>query len=257
MSGTPVEGARVLVTGANRGLGLAFVREALAQGAATVYAGVRDAAELADDLAGELRASGVSVVPLDVTVPGQVAAAALACPDVTVLVNNAGLYTGERLVMADDPDAARREMEVNYFAPLAMIRAFAPVIAHNGGGAVVNVLSVAAIAPTAFMGGYSTSKVAALYLGGIARAELEPLGIGVTSLIIGSVDTRMAAGVAGPKEDPRDIARTGLRAMSRGEWVCDTDPMAVDARARLARDPVRYERGLGRLLHAGQLRTRG
>ncbi len=251
--GAPVEGARIVITGANRGIGLAFVREALSRGAATVYAGVRDDTQVTPELA----ETGAEIVPLDVTDPAQVGAAAERCADATILVNNAGYFAGDRLVLAADPDAARREMEVNFFGPLRTTRAFAPVIAAAGGGSIVNVLSVAAIAPTAFMGGYSPSKAAALFLGGIARAELEPMGITVTSLVVGSVDTRMAAHVDGPKEDPRDIAATGLRAMERGEWICDTDRMAVESRARLARDPVRYERGLGRLLDVDTLSTGG
>lgn len=251
MRGAAIEGSRVVVTGANRGIGLAFVQEALARGAAKVYAGVRDP----DDITDELRATGAEIVPLEVTNQEHIAAAAAQCSDATVLINNAGLFTGNRLIMADDPEAARREMEVNFFAPLHTTRAFAPVLAANGGGSIVNVLSVAAIAPTAFMGGYSPSKAAALYLGGIARAELEPNGISVTSLIVGSVDTRMAAHVEGKKEDPRDIATAGLKAMQRGEWVCDTDNMAIESRARLARDPIRYERGLSKLLFATELRT--
>ncbi|MCD9153868.1 SDR family oxidoreductase [Aeromicrobium duanguangcaii] len=249
---TPVTGSTVVVTGANRGIGLAFVQEALAAGAAKVYAGVRDVGDVTDELA----ATGAEIVALDVVDRAQVQAAARTCSDATVLINNAGLFTGNRLVQADDPDAARREMEVNYFGPLETTRAFAPVISANGGGAIVNVLSVAAIAPTAFMGGYSTSKAAALYLGGIARAELEPMDVGVTSLIVGSVETRMAAHVDGQKEDPRDVARIGLKAMSRGDWTCDTDRMAIDSRARMARDPIRYERGLGKLLFVDQLVTK-
>ncbi len=249
---TPIEGSVVVVTGANRGIGLAFVREALAAGATKVYAGVRDV----DDLTDELRATAAVPVALEVTDRAAVAAAAEQCADATVLINNAGLHAGDRLVLAQDPDAARREMEVNYFGPLETTRAFAPVISGNGGGAIVNVLSVAAIAPTAFMGGYSPSKAAALYLGGIARAELGPLDIGVTSLIVGSVATRMAEHVDGHKEDPADIARIGLRAMARGEWTVDTDRMAVESRARLAMDPVRYERGLGKLLFVDQLSTK-
>ncbi|GAA0233487.1 SDR family oxidoreductase [Cryptosporangium japonicum] len=246
LRGVPVAGANVVVTGANRGIGLAFVQEALAQGAATVYAGVRDPATAPE---------GTTPVRLDVTSDADVEAAARTCGNATIVVNNAGLFTGNRLVEAGDLDAARAEMEVNYFGVLRMTRAFAPVLARAGHGSFVNVLSVAAIAPTAFMGGYSPSKAAALNLGGIARAELERYGITVTSLIVGSVDTRMAAHVEGTKENPREIARTGLAAMTRGEWTCDTDTLAVESRARLARDPVRYEKSLGKLLYAAELRT--
>ncbi len=252
LKGARVEGSVVVVTGANRGIGLGFVREALAGGAAKVYAGVRDTGSVTD----ELRETGAEIVRLEVTSAEDIAAAAAHCSDATVLINNAGLHENDRLVKCDDPDAARREMEVNYFAPLATTRAFAPVIAANGGGSIVNVLSVAAIAPTAFMGGYSPSKAAALYLGGITRAELGPDQITCTSLIVGSVDTRMAEHVDGKKEDPRDIAKAGLRAMQRGEWTCDTDRMAFESRARMALDPVRYETGLGKLLFMSDLSTK-
>lgn len=252
LRGASIEGATIVVAGGNRGIGLAFVTEALARGAAKVYAGVRNL----DDITPELRETDAEVIPFEVTDYTQVAAAAAHCTDATVLINVAGLHEKDRLVKCADEDAARREMEVNYFAPLMAIRAFAPVIASNGGGSIVNVLSVAAIAPTAFMGGYSSSKAAALNLGGIARAELEPDGISVTSLIVGSVDTRMAAHVEGHKEDPRDIAIAGLRAMQRGEWTADTDRMAYESRARMALDPVRYERGLGKLLWAETLSTK-
>jgi len=252
LRGAPVAGSTFIITGANGGIGLAFAVEALEQGAAKVYCGVRDLDAVSDELA----ASGAIPVLLDVTDEAQVAAVAAQCSEVNVVINNAGLHAQDRLVEAADPGAARREMEVNYFGPLAMIRAFYPVIEANGGGSVVNVLSVAAIAPTAFMGGYSPAKVAAHYLGGIARAELEPRGITVTDLFVGSVDTKMAAHVEGAKEAPSTVAIAGLKAMSRAEWMCDTDLMAEQSRARLARDPVRYERGLGKLLFMDSLNTR-
>lgn len=256
LKGARIEGSVVVVTGANRGIGLAFVREALAGGAAKVYAGVRDTGNVTD----ELRDSGAEVIALEVTSAEDIAAAAAHCTDATVLINNAGLHENDRLIKATDPDAARREMEVNYFAPLNTIRAFAPVIAANAkksgsSGSIVNVLSLAAMSPTAFMGGYSPAKGAALYLGGIARAELAPDHITCTSLIVGSVDTRMASHVDGDKEDPADIAKTGLRAMQRGEWTCDTDRMVIESRAKMALDPVRYELGLNKMLFMDQLST--
>lgn len=257
LRGARVEGSVVVVTGANRGIGLGFVREALDRGAAKVYAGVRDLNSVTD----ELRETGAEIIALEVTSAEDIAAAAAHCTDATVLINNAGLHANDRLIKANDPDAARREMEVNYFAPLATTRAFAPVIAANAkksgaSGSIVNVLSLAAMAPTAFMGGYSTSKGAALYLSGITRAELGPDNITCTSLIVGSVDTRMADHVQGKKEDPRDIAKAGLKAMERGDWTCDTDRMAWESRARMAIDPVRYETGLGKLLFMGDLSTK-
>lgn len=233
-------GCVALVTGGNRGIGRAFVDELLAKGAEKVYVGSREAV-------GDLPDNAVLVL-LDVTDPASVASAVTSCPDITVLINNAGLHARTRLVLTDDPDAARREMEVNFFGVLNMTRAFAPVLHANGGGAIVNVLSVAGAVPTAFMGGYSTSKAAALFLSTISRAELEPNGTSVTALVVGSVDTRMADHVAGQKEDPRTIAKIGLSAMGRGERTVDTDQMAVSARAAYALDPVGFERAMGMLL---------
>jgi NAD(P)-dependent dehydrogenase (short-subunit alcohol dehydrogenase family) len=100
----------------------------------------------------------VQIVPLDVTDLAAVQAAAAACPDVNLLVNNACLFTNRRLVLTDDLDAARREMEVNYFGVLNMTRAFAPVLGANGGGYIANVLSVAGAFPAPFMGGYSPAR---------------------------------------------------------------------------------------------------
>lgn len=241
---TAVEGTVALVSGGNRGIGRAFVEGLLAGGAARVYCGARSVA----DVPAELFDAGALPVQLDITDERSVGAAVAACPDVTALINNAGFHGRDRLVLAADPAIARQEMEVNYFGTLNMIRAFAPVLGANGGGAIVNVLSVAGALPTAHMGGYSPAKSATLFLSTIARAELEPQGTTVTALIVGSVDTRMADYVDGAKEDPRDIARVGLRAMARGERIVDTDRMAIEARARYAVDPVRWERAMAKVL---------
>ena len=250
-SGTPVAGCVALVSGGNRGIGRAFVEALLAGGAARVYCGARTPAEVPV----ELIDAGAVPVQLDITDPASVAAAAATCPDVTVLINNAGYHGRDRLVITDNPEVARQEMEVNYFGTLSMIRAFAPVLGDNGGGSVVNVLSVAGAMPTAFMGGYSPAKSATLFLSVIARAELAPQGTSVTALVVGSVDTRMADHVEGAKEKPSDIAAAGLRAMSRGERIADSDRMAVEARARYALDPVRWEAGAAKTLHSGILST--
>jgi NAD(P)-dependent dehydrogenase (short-subunit alcohol dehydrogenase family) len=244
---TALAGSVALVTGGNRGVGKAMVEELLARGAAKVYAGVRTPSEPAPD--------GAERVQLDITDPVQVAAAAASCADVTVLVNNAGLHANRRLVLTDDETAARDEMEVNYFGTLAMTRAFAPILGRNGGGVIVNVLSVAAVVPAAFMGGYSTSKAATWFLSTITRAELAEQGTQVTSLVLGSVDTRMADHVAGNKEDPRDIARIGLDGVEAGTLTVATDKMAIDSMAAHAADPERFERQLAKLLHVTQLRA--
>jgi NAD(P)-dependent dehydrogenase (short-subunit alcohol dehydrogenase family) len=249
--GTPVAGCVALVSGGNRGIGRAFVEALLAGGASRVYCGARTP----DEVPAELIEAGAIPVQLDITDPASVGAAAESCPDVTVLINNAGFHGRDRLVITDHPEIARQEMEVNYFGTLAMIRAFAPPLAANGGGSIVNVLSVAGSIPTAFMGGYSPAKSATLFLSIIARAELAPQGTSVTALVVGSVDTRMADHVEGAKEKPSDIAAAGLRAMARGERISDTDRMAMEARARYALDPVRWEQGAAKALHAGSLST--
>lgn len=241
-----IPGSIALVTGANRGIGAAFVRALFAQGAAKVYAGSRQssaAAELVAEFPGRCHA-----VELDVTNSAQVAAAASLCKDVNVLVNNAGVFANKLLIGAADMSAAREEMEVNYFGTLGMCRAFAPVLARNGGGAIVNVLSAAAIVNLPVMGGYGPSKAAARSLSTGVRAELAEHGTQVTALIVGSVDTRMAAHVAGAKETPDDIAKAGLRAIKQGIDEMDTDRMAIEVRANLALDPKAQERRMAKLL---------
>ena len=127
-----INGAVVLVTGANRGIGSELVEQLKKRGAAKIYAAARDARAIESD--------GVHALELDITDPDQVAAAAAAATDVQVLVNNAGISTGTPLVTGDEA-TIRREMETNFYGPLRMTRAFAPVLGSNGGGAIVNVIS--------------------------------------------------------------------------------------------------------------------
>lgn len=248
-----IAGATALVTGGNRGIGEAFVRAFLAAGAAHVYVGARDpanAAHLVSEGAGR-----VTALKLDVSRPDEIAAAAQAARDVSILVNNAGAFLNKRLIGADDLSAAREEMEVNYFGVVGMCRAFAPVLAANGGGAIVNVLSSGGMVAVPAMGGYSPSKFAGRAATTCIRAELAAQKTTVSALIVGSVDTRMAAHVEGVKERPEDIARIGLQAIKRGTDEVDTDRMAVEVRANLARDPKALERAMARMLTAEAITT--
>lgn len=247
------EGCRALVTGANRGIGEAFVHELLAAGAAKVYAGSRDPSQ-AQHLAAQYPDRCIAI-PLDVTDDASVSAAVTACPEVDLLINNAGVFAQQLLIGAKDMSAARNEMEVNYFGSLRMCRAFAPTLARNGGGAIVNVLSAAALVNLPNMGGYGPSKAAARSLSAGVRAELAGQATRVTALIVGSVDTRMAAHVQGAKESPADIARAGIKAIVHGIDEMDTDRMAVEVRAGLALDPKGLEQRLARLLKADVIRT--
>ena len=248
-----IAGATALVTGGNRGIGEAFVRAFLAAGAARVYVGARDIAN-ARALALEFPDRAIAV-ELDVTDPGQIAAAAERCDDVAILVNNAGQFSMSRLIGADDMAGARADMEVNYFAPLAMCRAFAPILARHEESAIANVLSAGGLVAVPGMGGYSPSKFAARAMTTCVRAELAGQNTSVTALIVGSVDTRMASHVQGFKEAPATIAAAGLKAIARGVDEVDTDFMAIDVRANLARDPKGLEMAMRRSLSAEPPRT--
>jgi NAD(P)-dependent dehydrogenase (short-subunit alcohol dehydrogenase family) len=242
-----------LVTGGNRGIGEAFVRAFLAAGAAKVYVGTREVANakhLVDEAQGKVEA-----VALDVTDPKTIAAASAKCQDVSVLVNNAGQFSMQTLMKAPDLSAARLEMEVNYFGPLAMCRAFAPILGKHKESAIANVLSAGGIAALPAMGGYSPSKFAGRAMTTCVRGELAAQNTHVIALIVGSVDTRMAAHVEGLKESPATIAKAGLNAIKRNIDEVDTDFMAIDVRAQLARDPKGLELQLRRMLTAEHIRT--
>jgi NAD(P)-dependent dehydrogenase (short-subunit alcohol dehydrogenase family) len=242
-----------LVTGGNRGIGEAFVRAFIAAGAAKVYVATRDPANaqhLVDEGQGKIVA-----VQLDVSKSEQIEAAAAQCQDVSILVNNAGQFAMQTLMKAPDLSAARSEMETNYFGPLAMCRAFAPILARHKESAIANVLSAGGIVAVPGMGGYSPSKFAGRALATCLRAELAPQNTSVTALIVGSVDTRMASHVEGFKETPATIAEAGLKAIRKGADEVDTDYMAVDVRANLARDPKALELAMRRSLLGERVTT--
>lgn len=242
-----------LVTGGNRGIGEAFVRALLEAGAKKVYVGTRTVSN-ADHLVKEAPGRAVAL-ELDVTNPDQIAKAAAACADVNILVNNAGAFEMKTLMTAPDLSFARKEMELNYFGPLAMCRAFAPILKKSKESAIVNVLSAGGIVAVPGMGGYSPSKFAARAMSTCIRAELAEQGTSVSALIVGSVDTRMASHVEGYKEPPSAIAKAGLNAIRKGVGEMDTDYMAMQVRAMKALDPKGQEKAFARSLKGERVTT--
>jgi NAD(P)-dependent dehydrogenase (short-subunit alcohol dehydrogenase family) len=225
-----IAGAHALVTGANRGLGKAFVAKLLDRGVAVVYAAARnpDTVDVNDERVVPIR--------LDVTKPDDVSAAASRCADVSVLINNAGAMLRTPLLAAPDLSAARSEMETNYFGTLAMCRAFAPVLAHNGGGAVVNVLSVVSWLASPFNGSYAASKSAEWALTNAIRVELRAAGTLVVAVHAGWIDTDMAANVPETKISTGGVAGQTLDALERGDEEVLTDDKTREVKASLPTD---------------------
>ncbi|GAA5116545.1 SDR family oxidoreductase [Alloalcanivorax gelatiniphagus] len=223
-----IDGAVVLVTGANRGIGAEFVTQLRARGAAKVYAASRTP--------GAIDAEGVHALELDVTDQGQVAAAAAAATDVQVVINNAGISTGTPLVSGDE-SSIRREMDTNFYGPLSMTRAFAPILAANGGGAILNVVSALSWFTVPGAGAYAASKAAAWALTDSTRLELRAQGTQVVGVHMGLVDTDMAKGVDAPKISPADLANAGLDALESGAQEVLADDWARFVKSGLALDP--------------------
>jgi NAD(P)-dependent dehydrogenase (short-subunit alcohol dehydrogenase family) len=203
-----IENSVALVTGANRGIGLAFARELLARGARKVYAGARDPAAI--------KQPGVQAVRLDVTNPEEVAAAAALAPDVTLVINNAGIAQPGGFLAADSEDTARRIFETNFFAVLRMSKAFAPILASNGGGGLLNVLSVASWLNGGELAAYSASKSAAWSLTNGLRSELAAQKTQVLALHMGYVDTDLTRGFEVQKSSPEEIVRRALDGLEAG-----------------------------------------
>jgi NAD(P)-dependent dehydrogenase (short-subunit alcohol dehydrogenase family) len=228
-----LKNAVVLVTGANRGIGAEFVAQLKQRGAAKIYAAARDARSIEVD--------GVEAIQLDVTDPAQVRAAAEAAGDVQVLINNAGISTGTSVVSGDLADI-RREMDTNFFGPLLMTQAFAPILKANGGGSILNVVSALSWFTAPGAGAYAASKAAAWSLTDSARLELAAQGTHVVGVHMGLVDTDMAASAQAPKISPTAVANAGLDAIESGLDEVLADDWAKFVKSGLTLGPSeRYE----------------
>nr|WP_316641988.1 SDR family oxidoreductase [uncultured Roseateles sp.] len=233
-----LDNATVLITGANRGIGLAFAREVLARGARKVYAGARDPASIT--------LPGVEAIRLDVTNPEDVAAAAQRAGDVTVIINNAGIAITGGFLAEGGIEAARRQMETNYFGPLRLSQAFAPVLAANGGGAILNVLSVASWISSPLLATYGATKSAAWSLTNGLRHELRAQGTQVLGMHMGFVDTDLTRGFDMPKTTPEDVVKRALDALEDGADEVLADEITQQVKRGLSAEPGVYLQALER-----------
>ena len=213
-----------LITGANRGLGRHLATELLARGA-TVYAGARNPDSV--DL------PGAKSIALDITDPASVAAAAEAAGEVTLLINNAGSSTGANLLNGD-LEAIRLEMDTHFFGTLSVVRAFAPKITANGGGSILNILSVLAWFTFPDVGAYSAAKSAEWSLTNSLRAQLAEQNIRVAGLHVAFMDTDMARGITSPKNDPAEVARVAIDGIEAGAYEILIDDLSRQVQAGLA-----------------------
>ncbi|WP_193614115.1 SDR family oxidoreductase [Nocardioides lijunqiniae] len=230
-----------LVTGANRGIGRQFVLELLERGATKVYATARrpESIDVVDSRVVPLR--------LDLLDHDSVVAAAATATDVTLLVNNAGISTGAPLVTGDLADV-RREMDTHFWGTLDVIRELSPVLAGNGGGAIVNVLSALSWFAIDGSGAYSSAKAAEWNMTNGVRHELAAQGTLVQGVLLGAADTDLTDGYDGPKIDPRDVPRLSLDGLAAGSIEVVVDDWTAMVKASLAGDPADFYARIAELL---------
>ncbi|MEV5751473.1 SDR family oxidoreductase [Actinoallomurus sp. NPDC052308] len=219
-----IEGSVAVVTGGNRGFGRELVTQLIERGA-KVYAAARRP-ETVD-------VPGAVPLGLDITDPASVRDAAAVATDATLLVNNAGISTGTSLLDGDLQDV-RREMETHYFGTLAVTRAFAPVIEANGGGAVLNILSVLSWWHAPSTGAYSAAKAAEWAMTNAVRQELHPKGIHVAGLHVGYMDTDMTSRITAAKSDPAVIAKVALDGLAEDAAEIIADEVSRNVKQNLA-----------------------
>ena len=223
-----IQNSVVLVTGGNRGLGKSLIQAFLDAGARKVYVGSRTPIEVSDPR--------LQPVKLDITNVHDIAATVEQCQDITILVNNAGVGPVTTFLSAPSLDETRNTMETNYFGTLAMVRAFAPILKRNGGGVLVNVLSVLSWFASLNLGPYSASKFAELALTEAIRIELHAQGTLVVGVHVGYMDTDMAAAapIDSAKVNPADVAASILDGIRNDQEEVLADRTSRDIKAVLA-----------------------
>ncbi|QIG39392.1 SDR family oxidoreductase [Microbacterium sp. 4R-513] len=222
---TSLDGAVVLITGANGGIGTRLVDQALARGASKVYATARTPRAWGDDR--------VVPVVLDVTAPASIRGVLEAAPDVTVLINNAGASASTGRILSQSDEEIRGNVETNLVGPLMLSRAYAPALAARGGNtAIVNIHS--ALSWYAVAGIYSATKAGLWSVTNSLRLELQPAGVQVLGVHVGYVDTAMAAHSADPKLDPAELAVMVFDTLEAGGIELLADDTSRRAKAGLS-----------------------
>lgn len=232
ITGTPIKGSIVLVTGANRGIGAEFVRQLRARGAAKIYAGVRNP----DTYAAQ---DGVTPIRFDVTNQDDIQAAAALASDVQIVINNAGIADPQSL-LTGDLGIVHDEFEINAFGPVYVGRAFAPSLKANGGGTILNSLSAVSWVSFPGLPGYSASKAAAWSLTDGLRLELADQGTNLLALHMGPVDTQMGTHFPLDKVTPAQVVLAALDGVEAGATEVLADQVARDIKNTLTLDPSRY-----------------
>jgi NAD(P)-dependent dehydrogenase (short-subunit alcohol dehydrogenase family) len=222
-----IQGAIALVTGANRGLGRRLTEQLVERGAAKVYAAARNP--------DAVTTKGVIPIHIDITDPESVAAAAAIASDITLLVNNAGIYSTAPLL--EGPlDDIRAVMESQYFGTLSVTRAFAPHLIANAPAAVLNIVSILSWLHLGSLGAYASAKTALWAQTDAIREEFAPQGVTVTALHVAYMNTDMVADVDAAKTDPADVAAAALDGVEHGDVEVLADALTREVKATLSQD---------------------
>ncbi len=230
-----LENQVIFVSGTNRGIGKAIIDALLKRKVKKVYAAARKIEQSAwkDDR--------VVLIELDITSSPQIKQAAARAQDVNVLINNAGSLSGGSVLTATEQDLIR-DMQVNYFGTLNMIRAFEPLIAKNGPGAIANISSVVGLASMSQAAGYSASKAAVFSASQALRAELKNKNISVHTIFPGPIDTDMARDFNFPKTSSEVAAENIIKGIEAGSEDIFPDPFSVEIAGSWSKDPKAVER---------------
>lgn len=227
-----LENAVVLVTGANRGLGQEFARQAVAAGARKVYAAARNPASI--------NIPGVIPLQLDVTNPADIARVAQDHPDITLLINNAGIAETGGILTPEADQMLQRQMEVNVFGPLRLSQVFAPVLAANGGGAIVNVLSIASWITGPLLATYAVTKAAAWSMTNALRQELQAQRTQVLGLHVGFIDTDLTKDLDVPKVTPAAVVEATFAGLEQDAHQVLADDVTRQVHGALSGHPDIY-----------------